>query len=231
MSRAIAKLEPSPAYLLLDAVVLSSVRIPQKSIIKGDSLSQSIAAASIAAKVARDRMMDDMDAEYPGYGFARHKGYGTREHIEALKRLGPCVIHRASFAPVRTLNPPLFALDKRATGTQGEDIAAQLLKASGYEIIGRNVRIGRSEIDIVASIGGTLVFVEVRARHGDAMGMPEESLSRSKQTHMVTAAQRYLAEHGDRVTDWRIDLVAIDLGPNGKPTRTEIIEYAVDLDS
>lgn len=90
-------LADAPGLLLNDAVTIPGVEIPQESIIKGDAKSVSIAAASILAKVTRDQLMEAYDAQYPEYGFARNKGYGTREHIEALKRLGPCPIHRHSF--------------------------------------------------------------------------------------------------------------------------------------
>lgn len=97
MRRAIADLGVTPDMLLNDAVVIPDVDIRQVGIIKGDSKSASIAAASIIAKVTRDRIMKDYDRKYPGYGFASHKGYGTKEHYEAVKRLGMCEIHRKSF--------------------------------------------------------------------------------------------------------------------------------------
>ncbi|MDO5834405.1 MAG: ribonuclease HII [Lachnospiraceae bacterium] len=90
-------LADAPGLLLNDAVTIPGVDIPQESIIKGDAKSVSIAAASILAKVTRDHLMEEYDAQYPEYGFARNKGYGTKEHIEALKRLGPCPIHRRFF--------------------------------------------------------------------------------------------------------------------------------------
>ena len=90
-------LADAPGLLLNDAVTIPGVEIPQESIIKGDAKSVSIAAASILAKVTRDHLMEEYDTLYPEYGFARNKGYGTKEHIEALKRLGPCQIHRRSF--------------------------------------------------------------------------------------------------------------------------------------
>ena len=90
-------LADAPGLLLNDAVTIPGVNIPQEPIIKGDAKSVSIAAASILAKVTRDHLMEAYDAQYPEYGFARNKGYGTKEHIEALKRLGPCPIHRHSF--------------------------------------------------------------------------------------------------------------------------------------
>ena len=97
MREAIAALDPIPAVLLNDAVTIPSVEISQVPIVKGDSKSISIAAASILAKVTRDRMMKELDTVYPEYGFAKHKGYGTADHIAAIKQYGPCAIHRRSF--------------------------------------------------------------------------------------------------------------------------------------
>ncbi|MCR4792466.1 MAG: ribonuclease HII [Lachnospiraceae bacterium] len=97
MRQAISKLDPKPQLLLNDAVTIPGVGIRQVPIIKGDAKSISIGAASIYAKVTRDRMMLEYDKQYPQYGFARNVGYGTAEHIEALKKYGPCPIHRRSF--------------------------------------------------------------------------------------------------------------------------------------
>jgi ribonuclease HII len=101
MRRAVLGLAVAPQHLLLDARRLKDVPLPQSRIVKGDARSLSIAAASILAKTARDARMTALDAEHPGYGFARHKGYPVREHREALARLGACAIHRRSFGPVR----------------------------------------------------------------------------------------------------------------------------------
>ena len=97
MRQAIEKLNPQPAILLNDAVRIPQVAIQQVPIIKGDAKSVSIAAASIVAKVTRDRMMEQYEEVFPGYGFARNKGYGSKEHIEALQTMGPTAIHRRSF--------------------------------------------------------------------------------------------------------------------------------------
>ncbi len=104
MYEAIFALKPAPDQVFIDAVRLEQLPMPSLSIIKGDAKSASIAAASIIAKVTRDRLMDDYDREYPQYGFSRHKGYGTAEHIEALKKYGPCPIHRKSFEPVKSIS-------------------------------------------------------------------------------------------------------------------------------
>lgn len=101
MRRAIDQLVPPPDYVLIDAVVLPGVNVPTRPIIKGDSLSVSIAAASIIAKVTRDRLMARYHEIFPEYGFLSHKGYGTAEHLERLARHGPCSIHRRTFAPVQ----------------------------------------------------------------------------------------------------------------------------------
>jgi ribonuclease HII len=85
------------------------MRLPQTPLVKGDSRSYSIAAASILAKVTRDRVMLEAEVRWPGYGFARHKGYPTADHLDALRRLGPCPIHRRSFAPLRQPEPDLFS--------------------------------------------------------------------------------------------------------------------------
>ena len=97
MEVAVNGLETKPDQLFIDALKLENIKIDQRSIIKGDAKSASIAAASIIAKVTRDRMMEEYDELYPGYGFAKNKGYGSAEHIKALKELGPCPIHRRSF--------------------------------------------------------------------------------------------------------------------------------------
>jgi ribonuclease HII len=101
MMEAIASLSRAPEYALIDFVALPDLSAPQKPIVHGDARCLSIACASIVAKVARDRMMVEEDGRYEGYGFANNKGYPTRRHLEALRRLGPCEIHRRSFAPVR----------------------------------------------------------------------------------------------------------------------------------
>ncbi len=97
MRQAVKALDPAAAYLLVDGMELDGVDLPQQGLIKGDARSVSIAAASILAKTARDRLMIEYDAKYPGYGFAKHKGYPTADHKEALRRLGPCPIHRLTF--------------------------------------------------------------------------------------------------------------------------------------
>lgn len=126
MRRAIDALSVTPNHLLIDGRRLKDLAIPQQRIIGGDAKSLSIAAASILAKTTRDARMRDLDRTYPGYGFAKHKGYPVAEHVHALKRLGACPIHRRSFGPVRVVLglPPLHAAPEVAE-VQAEETAAQ----------------------------------------------------------------------------------------------------------
>lgn len=103
MAEALGRLAQPPDHLVIDALSLRDVDLPQRAIIDGDAISASIAAASIVAKVTRDRICTELDDRYPAYGFARNKGYGTQHHLDALLTEGPCEWHRRSFAPIRML--------------------------------------------------------------------------------------------------------------------------------
>ena len=108
MNEALAQLSPPPEHVLVDGRPVKTMRFPQTALVKGDAKSYSIAAASVLAKVTRDRMMLEFHARHPGYGFAEHKGYGTPQHLAAIEKLGACAIHRRSFAPIRTKERELF---------------------------------------------------------------------------------------------------------------------------
>jgi ribonuclease HII len=103
MERAVQTLAPQPDYLLLDAITLPRIELPQKPLIRGDCRSHSIAAASILAKVTRDRIMRELHEKFPCYNFQKHKGYGTKEHLARLQEHGPCEAHRKSYSPVAAL--------------------------------------------------------------------------------------------------------------------------------
>lgn len=106
MRKAIESLPMPPDYILVDGNQLPHFDIPTEALVTGDALSVSIAAASIIAKVTRDRIMTELDAKWPHYGFKQHKGYATEQHLEAIQKCGPCAIHRKSFDPVKSiLNP------------------------------------------------------------------------------------------------------------------------------
>ncbi len=114
MNDALAKLIPPPQHALVDGRPVRTMRVPQTAIVKGDARSYSIAAASVLAKVTRDRLMQEFDRQWPEYGFAVHKGYGTARHLAAIEQFGPCPIHRRSFAPLKPKELNLFQADQRA---------------------------------------------------------------------------------------------------------------------
>lgn len=103
MQKALEKISLIPDYVLVDGSLLPKWRYPSQAIVSGDRLSYSIAAASIIAKETRDELMNAYESHYPGYGLGKHKGYGTKAHLEAIQRLGPCPIHRKSFEPIKSL--------------------------------------------------------------------------------------------------------------------------------
>lgn len=108
MKKAVQALSTTPDYLLIDGNQIPHFEIPSEALIEGDGRSISIAAASILAKVTRDRIMIELDAQYPQYGFKQHKGYGTQQHLTALRVFGPSPIHRTSFAPIKPPDPVFF---------------------------------------------------------------------------------------------------------------------------
>ena len=108
MNEALAQLRPPPEHVLVDGRLVKSLQFPQTAIIKGDARSYSIAAASVLAKVTRDRLMVEYSHRWPAYGFAEHKGYGTPQHLAAIAVFGPCPIHRRSFAPLKPTQTELL---------------------------------------------------------------------------------------------------------------------------
>jgi ribonuclease HII len=108
MAEALAQLRPAPEHVLVDGLRVRSLPFPQTAMAQGDARSFSIAAASVLAKVTRDRLMLEFDRQFPVYGFAGHKGYGTAHHLAALMEHGPCPIHRRSFAPLKPAQRELF---------------------------------------------------------------------------------------------------------------------------
>ena len=117
---------------------------------------------------------------------------------------------------------------RHALGKRGEDYAAQYLTDRGYVLCARNWRCSVGEIDLVTEQAGRLIFVEVRTRRGDRLGTPEESITPAKRAKLIAAAQTYLDEHGQTDRDWRIDVVAIEIGPLGEVKRCTLIENAIE---
>ena len=245
MREAIRAIGQRVDFLLIDAVRNIGIATPSKSIIRGDSKSLSIAAASIIAKVTRDRIMsDDLEARYPGYGFAQHKGYGTATHMDALQNIGPSPVHRRSFKPVAQLIADKSWTALTATsasniasrngmslpdglGLNIEDAAADHLRRLGYRVIDRNYKTRNGEIDIIAKVGEEWVFVEVKARNSAKYGRPVEALTPAKLNRIENVALGYLAsEVGSKPVDWRIDFVGVTRSPDGRSLNFEVLRNA-----
>lgn len=228
MSRALAKLEPNATHLLIDAISLPSSGLPQKSIIRGDSKSLSIAAASIVAKVERDRLMSSLSSEYRRYAFEKHKGYATRRHLDAIAKFGPCHIHRMSFAPVRREAHRMQPQTAGAIGQRAESFAEAALIDRGMTIETRNYRTRFGEVDLIATDGSTLCFIEVRARKSSTFGAPSETISQSKAKRIIAASQEFLQKNHAKWSEWRIDFAAVELDQWSRPFSVEFIESAVE---
>ena len=228
MRRALAKLRPEPDALLIDALTLPSVDLPQKAIIRGDGKSLSIAAASIVAKVERDRLMAELAQEYEDYGFERHKGYGTARHLDAIRRLGPTPIHRMSFRPLRDMGPVVQSPTTGEIGQDAESFAALALKRRGMRIIGRNFSSRYGEVDLVALSGRTLVFVEVRARRSTTFATQAETVTRAKSRRLTLTCQQFLQDTTLPWLDWRIDVAEVRLDRWRRPYHVSFIESAVE---
>ena len=228
MRRALAKLNPPPDYLLIDAFPLPSSNLPQKSIIRGDSKSLSIASASIVAKVERDRYMVSLAKRYESYGFHAHKGYATRRHLDAIARFGPCHAHRMTFAPVKRQAHRIRPRGPGEIGRCAESFTAAALEERGMNVVGRNFRTRFGEVDLIAADGDTLCFVEVRARRTSAFGAPSETVTPSKARRVIAASQEFLQQHGADWRDWRIDVASVELDQWGRPASVEFIHSAVE---
>jgi len=175
---------------------------------KADALIESVSAASIVAKVARDTWMADQEAVYPGYGFASHVGYGTAAHRVALSTRGVTPLHRRSFAPIAALAGTVTTsgvvtsqkTTPSATGAYHETVVATFLTSRGHSIIERNWRTKQCEIDIISIQNDTLYFTEVRYRASATQGGAVASVTPTKLRKMRFAADTYLASHQSTAT-------------------------------
>lgn len=215
MEQAYVAMGRRPDLLLTDAMEHLQVDAPIRAMIKGDATSYHIAAASIVAKVTRDRLMAQYEEQWPQYGFAQHKGYGTADHIAALREHGPCPEHRRSFIAT-ALSP-----DRKQKGTFGEDMAEKYLASSGMDVLERNWRDGPHEIDIVARDGAVTVFVEVKYR-ADSAATPAEAVDARKRRSLTRAALAWLTGRGN--PRCRFDVV--ELWGRGSSLRVNHIKNA-----
>jgi len=222
MREALKGLAIEPDRVLVDGNRVPGSRFVESAVVGGDARSISIAAASVVAKVHRDELMVRLDEAHPGYGFARHKGYGSAEHLMALQELGPCSLHRRSFRPVtqaageRPSSPadstPASCRDD--VGERGEAAAAAHLESGGYRILARQYRGAGGEIDLIVRRSDCVVFVEVKTSRHQSFPHPEDRVRRDKQQHLTRAARHFLARHGLR-GECRFDVIAVVLGTGG----------------
>ena len=218
MREAVSKLSREPDLLLNDAVTIPEMTIMQVPIIKGDAKSVSIAAASILAKVTRDRLMIEYDKILPEYGFAGHKGYGSKEHIAAIQKYGPSPIHRRTFiknfmnVSVQMTEKRMKKIQKnrRKTGADYEKAAGFYLEQMGYEILQFNYRCRLGEIDLIAKDGAYYVFCEVKYRADERKGSPLEAVDARKQQKIFRTAMYYLTEQQLEDVPCRFDVVGIE---------------------
>ncbi|MFC1543855.1 ribonuclease HII [Gemmatimonadota bacterium] len=225
IARALDALDTTPEFALVDGKPLTACSVPHKAMVKGDQRCRAIAAASVLAKVTRDRHMVEADARYPGYGFAEHKGYSTPEHLMALERLGPCEIHRRSFRRLsRQLELPMVPdpaaeASRQQWGRQAEEIVAADYTSRGYDIVGRRWRGGGGEIDLVCRRGDELVVVEIKAARGERAGSPLSWLNAAQRRRWRQAAAALLrTREGHRARlKLRFDLVGVQARRDGPP--------------
>jgi ribonuclease HII len=212
MQMALGRLQVKPDRALIDGAPLANQIIPNEGIIRGDQKIDSIMAASIIAKVTRDRMMMEYDTIFPEYGFAKHKGYGTVAHREALERWKATPIHRKTFNPVPQYLPTLsWYRQQRRIGWLGERLAALRLLREGFSIVEMNVvSHPYGEIDIIAEDGNELVFIEVKTISREQIGSPELKIDHRKLAHLEQAIQHYLTKH-DLEQDIRLDVMTISI--------------------
>jgi len=215
MKMALGRLKPRPDQAVIDGHALPTQIIPNKGVIKGDQTIDVIKAASIIAKVTRDNMMEQYDIIFPAYGFRKHKGYGTREHMDKLRLNKACVIHRKSFKPVASAMPTLSWLRKEdGIGQWGEQTAAVYLVERGYEIVAMNVHCDPyGEIDIIAEKDGIIIFVEVKTYSKKQLGTPAQNIDQNKLKKLEAAIHKYVVDMKVK-KDIFLDVICVYLKPS-----------------
>lgn len=231
MDRALSALEQPAEFALVDGRPLTSCSVPHQALVGGDRRCRVIAAASVVAKVSRDRMMEELDRDYPGYGLASHKGYATARHFEALQQLGPTSVHRRSFLKGdRQLEMATedSGESPQAWGARAEELVASDYESRGYTVAGRRWRGGGGELDLVCIRGDEIVMVEIKAARSTLAGSPLAWLGSAQRRRWRGAAAAYLREMGGDSARRRLrfDLVGVMDRRDGPPelTRVEGVE-------
>jgi len=214
MKMALGRLKPRPDLAVIDGYALPTQIIPNKGIIKGDQTVDVIKAASIIAKVTRDNIMEQYDIIFPVYGFKKHKGYGTREHMDKLQLNKACAIHRKSFKPVAAAMPTLSWLRKEGRIEQwGEQVAAVYLIDRGYEILSMNVYCSPyGKIDIIAEMDGIIIMVEVDTYSKKQLGTPTQNIDQNKLKKLEEAINKYAVDMQVK-KDISLDVICVYLQP------------------
>ena len=234
MNRAVDKLEIKPDMALIDGNRDPGIRFRSRCIVGGDGKSASIAAASILAKVSRDRHMAVMASKYPDYFFEKHKGYGTKLHYEMLERFGPSEIHRVTFLKkwneerekredtsalqdTEQLKMPDYGrADMRKRGKWGESLALEYLKKKDYSLVAEGFRSRFGEIDLIVKDGEFIVFAEVKLRKSTRFAHAREYVGKEKQRKMKATANLWLASRKPKLQP-RFDVIEI-YAPEGEDT-------------
>ena len=228
MKRALLELPVKPDLALIDAVALEGLDFPVLAKIQGDAHHNVIAAASILAKVARDRLMVNWDKIYPDYGFAAHKGYGTPAHMEALRLHGPCPLHRQSFLSSLDLKKPegLTAYDK---GWQTEWAVARDLIGRGHTILAHRYAVqAMGDIDFITAHKKRLYVIECKGRGPgtESFGGIESALREDQVRRIRRLADLWLASQ-PAYADWPLDLLyaAADLDRQGRLIKLDYLPF------
>lgn len=189
---------------------------------KADLLVPSVSAASIVAKVARDRYMKHLDDVFPGYGFSGHVGYGTAIHREAIDRIGASLVHRMSFAPLKDHKTAGSRQTTKQIGDSAEQLVESYLERQGHEVIARNWRTKYCEIDIVSKYNNTLFFTEVKYRKNNSRGDGIEAITPKKLQQMSFAAEFFVVRYKHKVSDLRLAVADVTGTPPQLKTYLEL---------
>ena len=213
--KALGRLSKKPEKALIDGFPLPDQVIKNEGIIGGDSKIESISAASIVAKVTRDQIMKNMDPIFPEFGFSQHKGYGTKQHMEALKKFKATPIHRKTFRPVKENMPNIRWLkSSKLIGKLGEQLVALKYLNDGFQIVKMNYICSHyGEINIITEKNDQLIFIEVKTATKDQKPGPDLKLDQSKLQKLKSAIHYYLSELGEE-KDVRLDVSSVIIGKN-----------------
>ena len=214
MKMALGQLKQTPDQALIDGYALSTQIIPNKGVIKGDNTVDVIKAASIIAKVTRDNMMEQYDIIFPVYGFKKHKGYGTREHMKILQLNKACAIHRKTFKPVAAAMPTLSWLQKEdRIGQWGEQVAAVYLVERNYEILSMNEACDPyGKIDIIAEKNGKIIFIEVKTYDKNNLNTSAQNFDQNKLKKLKKSIDKYAVDMQVK-KDISVDLICVYIQP------------------